>query len=223
MRLKEFFVVLTIIVIGYLSAYLVSLCFSFAKYCILIMNMTLMIFYCMFLTQNLPRSYYKDDKFDTCTKYSIILVIFFLFTCSLWSFIGDYRKIIGRIGFLPLFLYMWAVMFYAFIKKITDASFVDYKRYFGISLRCVMILFSNLLIVSMLTYSYSSSYENGKLSKIIHDGGDVYETTYNDSLSMYQTKVHIVDKKDKTDYMIYYDDYPDRILRIDTLFSEEIR
>ena len=224
MRTKEFIVVSAIVVIGYSITFLVNIYFEFARYCMLLMNWALIFFYCLFLRKKLPQDYYKYNSIDRCTQYSIIFAIFFLFTCSLWFFTGEYNKIIGRIGLLPFLFSMVGIMFFAFVKKVNNKSYVNLRPYLWIYLRCIMILFSNIFIVSMLNYSYKALYVNEKLTyKLIRDGGDVYETSYNDSILMYQTKVHIVDKKDKIDYIIYYDEYPDKIHRIDTLFPQKIQ
>ena len=97
MRSKEFIVVFAIIVAGYSIMFLVNIYFEFARYCMLLMNWALIFFYCLFLSKKLPQDYYKYNSIDRCTQYSIFFAIFFLFTCSLWFFTGEYNKIILKI------------------------------------------------------------------------------------------------------------------------------
>ncbi len=212
MKVKEIIIVTSIVILGYLIAI-----FTNSRF-LTVMNVSLSIFYGLFISHRLPDSFYNDGNFDNYTKYSIFLVIFFLITMDLWFFVGDYKKFIGRIGLCPLLLYTIGIMIYALIKKVfTNMSMAEFKHYIWIYSRGILIIVSNIAFIIFLPYSYQSKYVSGKLQKEIHDGADTYLTTYNDSLSMYQTRVHIEDSKPEIDYIIYYDEYPNKINHVDTL------
>ena len=74
-----------------------------------------------------------------------------------------------------------------------------------------------------MPYSVESQYKGNRLDrKIVRDGGDRYVTKYVDSLSNYVTEVSIRDNsRENIDYIIYYENYPDKIKRIDTIRIEK--
>ena len=85
-------------------------------------------------------------------------------------------------------------------------------------IRCILIMISNVILISTLAYTVKSDYKNGILiKKVVRDGNDVYVTTFNDSISKYETRVSINDDYPRLKYVIYYGFYPDVINRIDTL------
>ena len=135
--------------------------------------------------------------------------------CALYLCDRRYDKLIGRIGFVPFLISTVAVFVYGLFKKLfTNMPTSEFKRYIWTYARSILIMMSNIILISTLTYTSKTEYKNGLLiRKIVKDGSDVYITSYNDSLSMY----HIDDDYPRLDYIIYYDSYPDKINHIDTL------
>lgn len=214
MRNKEIFVGGIIVLLGYTLAVVVD-----SKLFVVCLDVELALFYCLFLIRRMPVSFYKDQKFTLYEKSSIVVGIFFLMMCALYLCDRRYDKIIGRIGFVPFLISTALIFAYGVFKKLfTNMPTSEFKRYIWTYVRCILIMMSNIILISTLTYTSKSEYKNGLLvRKIVRDGNDVYTTNYNDSLSMFETKVHIADDYPRLDYIIYYDSYPDNINRIDTL------
>ena len=183
------------------------------------MNILLATVYLLFCLRKLSTAFYKYKDTTIYEKISILCGVFFLAMSALYPFVGKYDKIIGRIGFVPFLISTVLILSYGTLKKLfTDMPTSEFKRYIWTYVRCILIMISNIFLISTITYTSKSVYMNGILiKKIVRDGGDVYLTYFNDSLSMYETKVHIEDDYPRLDYKIYYDSYPDKINHIDTL------
>ncbi len=214
MRSREFLFGGVIVIFLWILTYITELPFFLA------INLFLVVFYILYLRGKLPINYYYGNNkiIPLYEKISIILGIVFLILV-LSRVTPSYFKLIGRIGFYPFLIYTAGIIFYAFIMKIfSEMPMSTFKRYLGVYLRSVLIIFSNIVLVSSLIYTIEVNYKGGVLHhKIIHDGDDEYVTTFNDSLKMYQTKVCIRDSDPNIDYIIYYNHYPDNIHHIDTL------
>ena len=190
-----------------------------SKYFIVGMNTLLIILYFLFILRKLPTAFYKYKDTTIYEKISILCGLFFLAMSALYPFVGKYDKLIGRIGFVPFLISTALIFTYGVFKKLfTNMPTSEFKRYIWTYARSILIMMSNIILISTLTYTSKTEYKNGLLiRKIVKDGSDVYITSYNDSLSMYETKVHIDDDYPRLDYIIYYDSYPDKINHIDTL------
>ena len=214
MQKKEILLGCIIVLLGYTLAVVLD-----SKLFIVCLDIELALFYSLFLTRRMPACFYKNSKFSYYEKVSIVLGIFFLVMCAMYLLDRRHDKIIGRIGFVPFLISTVLILSYGTLKKLfTDMPTSEFKRYIWTYVRCILIMMSNVILISTLTYTSKSVYRDGILiRKIVRDGGDVYITYFNDSLSMYETKVHIADDYPRLDYKIYYDSYPDKINHIDTL------
>lgn len=214
MRKKEILIGFIIVLLGYTLAVVID-----SKLFVACLDIELALFYYLFLTKRIPISLYKYSKFTFYEKVSIILGIFFLVMCAIYLLDKKYDKIIGRIGFVPFLMCTAVVTAYGICKKLfTDMPMSEFKRYMWTYIRCILIMISNVILISTLAYTVKSDYKNGILiKKVVRDGNDVYVTTFNDSISKYETRVSINDDYPRLKYVIYYDFYPDVINRIDTL------
>jgi len=215
MNKKEFFFCALVVILGY------ALSFLIVRYVIILMNVILGIFYFLYLKGKLSSCFYaKDaDYKGWCSKWTIGSGIFYLFCCSLSIIFTDHMKLIGRIGFYTFLLVAFCVIFYTCIRRFFWGMPNSELKNNGICyFRCILILISNVFLISFFVYGYESHYQNGKLTReIINDGRDVYETVYVDSISNYITNVQIRDEGQDLDYTIYYAIYPDSIDHIDTV------
>lgn len=216
MNKKEFFFGAIVVLLSYGLSILL-----WNRYLVVLMNLILCIFYCLYLRGKLPSYFYaKDvDYKEWCSKLTIGSGIFYLFCCTLAYLFPSYLKLIGRIGFFSFLLVIFCVLFYAISKKFFwNMPNSQFKSVLVCHFRNILILVSNVIIFPCFMYSYDSSSQNGKLMReTIKDGRDVYATIYVDSISNYVTNVKIRDGKGKMDYVIYYAVYPDSIDHIDTL------
>lgn len=214
MKVIEIIIGFCVVIICYILFFLTkSKCF------IVGMNILLVTVYLLFCLRKLSTAFYKYKDTTIYEKISILCGVFFLAMSALYPFVGKYDKIIGRIGFVPFLISTALIFTYGVFKKLfSDMPTSEFKRYIWTYVRCILIMMSNIILISTLTYTSESEYKNGILTrKVVRDGNDSYITNFNDSLSMYETKVHIADDYPRLDYIIYYDSYPDRINRIDTL------
>ena len=132
-----------------------------------------------------------------------------------------YLKIIGRIFFYSLLITSFCDMFIAMIRKyFTNYPQKEFNQHIFAYIRVVLFILANIAIVPFVMYTYNAQYVSGELVyKNIQDGPDTYITT-RDSLGFYQTKVTERMSKEM-EYIIYYDEYPDKINHIDTLYIKK--
>lgn len=177
----------------------------------------LAVFYLLFVTRKLPENFYKYEKLGKSAKISIGVAIFMLVTICIWGFTGV--KLIARIGFIAFLFSSVGLFFYAFFKMISNnLRFSDIYPYLWNYARCILIIIPVFPTGIFLGYSCESRYTNNQLTyKLVRDGLDSWETTYNDSLNIYQTEVYINESNPETHYIIYYDQYPDKVSHIDTI------
>ena len=221
MRIKEFLIVVLIVLICYGLAFSIDSGIPF-----IIMNILLTLFYILFIRGSLPTSFYPDNegklKIQDKTIITVGLIILMapLFGCLI-NKLSPFKilKIIERIAIIIFVITFVFQLFYGFYKRLfLDMPSEGLKIYLWNYVRGILIFSSNLFFIIFSTYTMESEYSNGKLvHKTVIDGCDTYETKFNDSLNVYQTKVHIEDTNPQLDYIIYYDEYPDKINHIDTI------
>lgn len=205
----------------------ILLCFVFKSWRLIsVLNLILSVFYILFATAKLPKTFYKQSTPPT-SKIELAFIwigVFFLISCLIASVIPKYTKIIGRFSLVIILLFVVVVMIVTYFNRIYgDLSKSMFKKIHLYYLRLVLILLANFYIFPICTYSYKASYsQNGKLQyKEIKDGQNFYKTEYVDSLKCYVTHAVIDDSDDKDirylEYNVIYEKYPDKIDRIDTI------
>lgn len=222
MNKKELLFVIGITIICH-----ILLCFVFRSWRLIsILNLILSVFYILFATAKLPKTFYKQSTPPT-SKIELAFIwigVFFLISCLIASVFPVYTKIIGRVSLIVTLLFMVAIMMYVYFNRLFgDLPKSMFKKYHVYYLRLILILLTNFYIFPICTFSYKVSYsQSGKLQyKEIKDGQNVYTTEYVDSLRCYVTHAVIDDSDEKDirylEYNIIYDKYPDKIARIDTI------
>lgn len=193
----------------------------------MIMNILLIVYYCLFLYDRLPRIFRlkKEENLSKLEKTSIVLCIVYssVFLLRYIPFLDYTFKPLGRVIFLSLLIFTLISYMYTMIRLVSSGETIwSMKRYIEVYNRTGIVLLSNILIAfSYLTYSSDSEYLNGNLvRKMVCNGNDSYITLFDKTRSVYETKVHIEDTHPAMDYIIYYDSYPDKINHIDTLNVE---
>lgn len=191
-----------------------------------VLNLILSVFYILFATAKLPKTFYLQGAPPT-SKIELAFIwtgVFFLISCLIASVFPVYTKIIGRISLIVTLLFVVVVMMVIYFKRIYGDLPKDvFKKYHLYYLRLILILLANFYIFPICTFSYKVSYrQSGKLQyKEIRDGQNIYKTEYVDSLMCYVTHAIIEDSDEKgikyLEYKIYYEKYPDKISHVDTI------
>ena len=219
MRIREFLIVVLIALTCNWLTFAIESGIPF-----IVMNVFLISFYISFIRGYLPTSFYpnNDKKLRIQDKNIIFVGLIFLmapFLAFLINKLSSFKvfKVTERIALIFFMITLVGQFFYGFYKRLfLDMPSAGLKIYLWNHVRGILILSSNLLLIPAVIYTSEYVYSNGKLvRKIVIDGLDTYETKFNDSLNVYQTQVHIEDTD--FDYIIYYDEYPDKINHIDTI------
>ena len=220
MSKKEVFFVLSVTIISYALLFIIK-----SRIPNIVLNLVLISFYTMFLLGRLPLSCYPNENKNIGKEEYVTIgaSLFFLICCLLACLFPAYRKVFGRIGLLTSLLVICGFLFATYFKRILcdmpkTAFFHNHKLYF----RVLLIWLTNILLISICTYSYKVQYQGGRLiSKTVKDGLDSYHTEYVDSLRNYVTHVEKKGNPGKgirsLKYDIYYKRYPDEINYIDTI------
>ena len=213
-----------ILICGFLVVVSWVLAFTLENlYIVACMNALLFTFYILYLFKKLPRSFYETETIPLKDKICISLGLLY-FISNITIYFVHHLKLIGRIGLFPMLAFYFVVALSAFYNLFIKRDFNAVKEYLWCFLRICLIILSNIFVLGfLLPYSVESQYKGNRLDrKIVRDGGDRYVTKYVDSLSNYITEVSIRDFSDENiDYVIYYENYPDKIKRIDTIRIEK--
>lgn len=169
---------------------------------------------------------------DKTMRFIISVDIFYLFCCALCCVLCCTYKILpfsllSLYGLFKILLRIGCVVFllvsvFSFVYYLVNYLGKGDKTHnpFKTHLRQILIFFTNIVLVPFATYSYSYASSDGRFIETIVDGPETTYTFYDDSLQNYVTYKHLfIDENgfNDSDYVIYYESYPNVISKIDTL------